>query len=606
MPGSPSSDKENKSKIASNFSVGEVSKTYSKKAPVLKQKVLSTSNGSLSVQEEAAVNGVASSDQVKSEDQMKEEEEEEDTKMEVVTEPPWGRCLANGTECPVHSSILPRVHWSYYSTSEQIDQLVQSLNTRGLREGELREKIIAERDFIESRLKKCREDQYDLTEEAAEELDQKQLQEVQNRRQKQSKNSGSEALPMGTSLMEMIELSLRDQILELEEKIFFGNLGTLKVENRGDWVAAITGGNYTMGTENLTWGEGDKLETDQVTEEVKVQQLAAAILQVGQMIVDHEKYLKQPLGEDEKERKKRLKKEEDARKRKEETEEDDEDGDQVEVQVVMTPFKRWEKSLMSSFTLGQLFIHLTTLDNSIVWSKSIMNTKCRICRRKTDPDQMLLCDSCDKGHHLYCLKPKLKSIPSGDWFCPECKPKERVRSPRKKVRKSFSINDLESDDDEEEPQSKKQKNSKSKKRVVESDEDTTPPKRKAGGRRKIIEDEDEEDEEEESEDEVPKSRNKKGGLATLLGKRGAAKKAEKQMKGLDNSYREEEDEEEEVISNRRSRTRGNKSKEDNKENTRSKRGRNLEESVELNISGLEMVLKGKYNFSQCHLQAIII
>ena len=590
MPGSPSSDKENKSKTASSFSVGEVSKTYSKKTPVLKQKVLSTSNGSLSVQEEAAVNGVTNSDQVKSEEQ-EVKEEQEDTKMEVTTEPPWGRCLANGTECPVHSSILPRVHWSYYSTSEQIDLLVQSLNTRGLREGELREKIIAERDFIESRLKKCREDQYDLSEDAAEELDQKQLLEVQNKRQKQSKHSGSEALPMGTSLLEMIELSLRDQILELEEKIFFGNLGTLKVENRADWVAAMTNGNYAMLTDSLTWGEGEKLEPDQVAEEVKVKQLAAAILQVGQMIVDHDKYLKQPLGEDEKERKKRLKKEEDARKRKEETEENEEDSDQVDVQVVMTPFKRWEKSLMSSFTLGQLFIHLTTLDNSIVWSKSIMNTKCRICRRKTDPDQMLLCDSCDKGHHLYCLKPKLKSIPSGDWFCPECKPKERVRSPRKKVRKSFSINDLESDDDEEEPQSKKQKNSKNKKKVVESDEDTTPPKRKAGGRRKIIE-EDDDEEEEESEDEAPKSRSKKGGLATLLGKRGAAKKAEKQMKGLDNSYREEEDEEEEVLSHRRSRTRGNKSKEDNKENTRGKRGRNLEETVEFNLSGFELVLKG--------------
>ena len=594
MPGSPSSDKENKSKPASSLSVGEVSKTYSKKAPVLKQKVLSTSNGSLSVQEEAAVNGVASTDQVKAEEQEVKGEEEEETKMEVVTEPPWGRCLATGAECPVHSTVLARVHWSYYSTSEQIDQLVQSLNTRGLREGELREKIIAERDFIESRLKKCREDQYDLSEEAAEELDQKQLQEVQNKRQKQSKHSGSEAVPMGTSLLDMIELSLRDQVLELEEKIFFGNLGILKVENRADWVAAITSGTYTMGSESLTWGEGDKLETDQVGEQLKVQQLAAAILQVGQMILDHDKYLKQPLGEDEKERKKRLKKEEDARKRKEEIEEDEEDDDPAE--VVMTPFKKWEKSLMSSFTLGQLFIHLTTLDNSIVWSKSIMNTRCRICRKKTDPDQMLLCDSCDKGYHLYCLKPKLKSIPSGDWFCPECKPKERVRSPRKKVRKSFQINDLESGDDEEEPQSKKQKNSKHKKKVVESDEETTPPKRKGGGRRKIIEDDDEEEEveEEESEDEAPKSRNKKGGLANLLGKRGAAKKAEKQMKGLDNSYREEEDEEEEEEKSRRkSRTRGNKSKEDNKENTRGKRGRNLEESVELNITGLELVLKGK-------------
>merc|ERR1711881_414337 len=242
------------------------------------------------------------------------------------------------------------------------------------------------------------------------------------------------------------------------------------------------------------------METDQVTELEKVQQLAAAILQVGQMIVDHEKYLKQPLGEDEKERKKRLKKEEDARKRKEENEED---SDQVDVQVVMTPFKKWEKSLMSSFTLGQLFIHLTTLDNSIVWSKSIMNTKCRICRRKTDPDQMLLCDSCDKGHHLYCLKPKLKNVPSGDWFCPECKPKERVRSPKKKVRRTFSQTEDSEEDPDETPPKKK---GKSKKKLIESDEEPEEedelPKKRGKGKKKVIESEDED----ESEDEMPKKR----------------------------------------------------------------------------------------------------
>ena len=51
-PGSPSSDKENKTKPAASngsIAVGEVGKTYSKKQPQLKQKVLGTSNGSLSV-----------------------------------------------------------------------------------------------------------------------------------------------------------------------------------------------------------------------------------------------------------------------------------------------------------------------------------------------------------------------------------------------------------------------------------------------------------------------------------------------------------------------------------------------------------------------------
>jgi hypothetical protein len=33
---------------------------------------------------------------------------------------------------------------------------------------------------------------------------------------------------------------------------------------------------------------------------------------------------------------------------------------------------------------------------------------------------MLLCDSCNRGHHLYCLDPPLKRIPESDWFCHKC------------------------------------------------------------------------------------------------------------------------------------------------------------------------------------------
>merc|ERR1719233_1988637 len=93
---------------------------------------------------------------------------------------------------------------------------------------------------------------------------------------------------------------------------------------------------------------------------------------------------------------------------------------------------------------------------------------CKVCRRKTDSDNMLLCDSCDTGYHIYCLKPKLKAIPSGDWFCPECKPKERVRSPKKKVRRTFSQTEDSDEDPDETPPRKK---GKSKKRLIESDDE---------------------------------------------------------------------------------------------------------------------------------------
>ena len=33
---------------------------------------------------------------------------------------------------------------------------------------------------------------------------------------------------------------------------------------------------------------------------------------------------------------------------------------------------------------------------------------------------MLICDGCEEGYHTFCLVPKLKGIPRGDWFCTTC------------------------------------------------------------------------------------------------------------------------------------------------------------------------------------------
>ena len=51
---------------------------------------------------------------------------------------------------------------------------------------------------------------------------------------------------------------------------------------------------------------------------------------------------------------------------------------------------------------------MCTLESSIIWSKSALNARCRLCRRKGDGEKMLLCDMCDRGHHMYCLKPAVK------------------------------------------------------------------------------------------------------------------------------------------------------------------------------------------------------
>ncbi|EST05603.1 Zinc finger, PHD-finger [Kalmanozyma brasiliensis GHG001] len=45
---------------------------------------------------------------------------------------------------------------------------------------------------------------------------------------------------------------------------------------------------------------------------------------------------------------------------------------------------------------------------------------CEICLRGEDGLNMLLCDDCNRGYHMYCLQPALTSIPKSQWFCPPC------------------------------------------------------------------------------------------------------------------------------------------------------------------------------------------
>ncbi|KAF5396162.1 hypothetical protein PHET_11102 [Paragonimus heterotremus] len=49
-----------------------------------------------------------------------------------------------------------------------------------------------------------------------------------------------------------------------------------------------------------------------------------------------------------------------------------------------------------------------------------IDINCEICSLPDDEAHLLLCDHCDRGFHTYCLPDPLSSVPSGDWFCPDC------------------------------------------------------------------------------------------------------------------------------------------------------------------------------------------
>uniref|UniRef100_A0AAY4C914 Bromodomain adjacent to zinc finger domain protein 2B n=1 Tax=Denticeps clupeoides TaxID=299321 RepID=A0AAY4C914_9TELE len=82
--------------------------------------------------------------------------------------------------------------------------------------------------------------------------------------------------------------------------------------------------------------------------------------------------------------------------------------------------KVWRKALNEVRSAAQLSLCIQQLQKSIAWERSIMKVYCQICRKGDNEELLLLCDGCDKGCHTYCHRPKITSIPEGDWFCPAC------------------------------------------------------------------------------------------------------------------------------------------------------------------------------------------
>lgn len=139
-----------------------------------------------------------------------------------------------------------RVRWSYYSSIAELDSLIARLNPRGFREGPLRLALKEQRRFIERRLQHCPLHLLNLS--AQERSDtRKRFAKVKSRRRMRH------GQVTDASASELMELNLREQLLDLEERIFVGTLGRLLVNNRMRWREAIEGGSYDPQCDTLTW-----------------------------------------------------------------------------------------------------------------------------------------------------------------------------------------------------------------------------------------------------------------------------------------------------------------------------------------------------------------
>ena len=347
--------------------------------------------------------------------------------------------LSTASSSEVLQPQLSATTWQCYSCKEDIESLIQSLNPRGIRENELRQNLLQHLQDEHLFISKCI---------------------FQREREFPS------LVPKYNSTEEFFELYLREQILDIEEKIHLGNLGYIR--NRDEWRTSIenSGAAAAIGNEKLRRG-GDSLpsngeadaEQQPASEDgcggrahSSVRELACALLQVQDGI--GKKFLMPPLGSAKDQKKKKDK--------------------NVEVKESDLCLERWRKSLGEVSSFSQIFLHLATLERAVMWSKSLMKVRCRICRRKCGEEFMLLCDGCDHGYHTYCLKPPLEEVPEGDWFCYDCVPATPIKPRRRQQRLVIVEEEVEEEEEEaeeEEEEVEEDENDSDLEEVESDDED---------------------------------------------------------------------------------------------------------------------------------------
>ncbi|XP_018590330.1 bromodomain adjacent to zinc finger domain protein 1A isoform X2 [Scleropages formosus] len=382
--------------------------------------------------------------------------------------------------------------WSFYSSPEEVEMLIDALNPRGYRECSLKEALLQEKERIMQVLCNCPIDRYHHPEGDGK--------GVLVRR---SSPEGPEGL---SSAERHMENRLKDLLLDIEDRIYQGTLGAIKVMDRSAWRAALEDGHYELlvpdlrdnngvikamnkdvcpmdieenpvggkvgGKDRLQELKGETLSTASTSSSTPqpvnncVHFLARALAQIEQGI--ERKFLKAPLGDEDVKKDQKTKKKE---KKKDDEQSTERDDGSDSGRVCKTVQDRWRESLLGCSSLSQVFLHLSTLERSVIWAKSILNARCKVCRKKGDAENMMLCDACDRGHHIYCVRPRLKAVPTEEWFCPECRPKQRSRRLTSHTRSSIDSEELESQEEEEEKEDEEEESEESEDEQEESREE---------------------------------------------------------------------------------------------------------------------------------------
>ena len=127
----------------------------------------------------------------------------------------------------VHEQIKNRnsMRWSFYSNEAEINRLIESLNPRGYREGALKLALLEQKERVAKSLQDCPVGVLNpaLVVSAGDK-------KVKQSNSKSSRSKATSAAVFATtSPEEALELNLREMLLDIEERIYIGSLGAIKV-----------------------------------------------------------------------------------------------------------------------------------------------------------------------------------------------------------------------------------------------------------------------------------------------------------------------------------------------------------------------------------------